>query len=629
MIGPTEKPEALEFYSSLLIRALEDAAESCGLRSSSIDRDKSTIVDRIRDQGLSFLTKALPSLGKHLDKALGSDTPFSSCDGFQTSQKTGFPLLFQSFWALIFDAEGLAVPACEGGAYRRAQAVRAVRQVCYLLYKLEGAHTRESELQTIRDFRETDALLPEPDAERHLEPKVRRALENAAVLVWYVLRDVNLANITPGHGPGSLATKEKPPEKMKFRRIHEKLEREYPFTDYFFLNYSHLVECLERLDDLEEVSISKAKVVLVPKDSRGPRLISMEPLEHQWIQQGQMRALVRAIESERSPSCGYVNFTSQEINRQLALSSSRGGDDFVTLDMKEASDRVSLWLVRKLMPGHIIRYIEASRSTHTELPSGECIELRKFAPMGSSVCFPTEALIFWALSIGSLVDVIGSKSLRDLPPVYVFGDDIIMRKCDYGTVRPIFEALDLRFNDGKCCTGRFFKESCGMDAFLGFPVSPIRVKAPWSSRMSPAAILSYVSYVNSFRRQGYNGTADFLHHHCSKTFGSLPSVRQEGRLALAYTDYALSSETIKARLLSNCRSRYNAALQRTEIRVLTPYSPTQVVGMPDWDELFRSLVRTGPPDPFGFRERSLEPCCYPVPHQVKMRWSWIALDSVI
>lgn len=630
MIGPTEKPEGGRFYLELLIRIYRDAAHSCGLRSSSVERDILTLTDRYDHQGLSFLTKALPSLGKRFDKALGSDEPFGPCEGFQSSCKAPFfPLLFRELWDLVFDGGGLAIPPSERGTLRRVMAVRAVRQVCYLLYKLEGAHTKESENEVVAKFVATDSLLPEPDAEMRLSKGVESALENAQILIWYVLRDLNLKNITPSHGPGAVATGEKPHEKMYFKRLHEELEKEYPFTDYFFLNYSHLAECLEDLEKLTEVSESTAKVVLVPKDSRGPRLISMEPLELQWIQQGQMRSMVREIESRNALTCGFVNFTTQEINRRLALLSSRGDEEYVTLDMEEASDRVSLWLVRRLFPANIVKCLEASRSTHTILPSGDRIKLRKFAPMGSSVCFPTEALVFWALAVGSLINVVRWRDLEVLPPVFVFGDDIIMRKHDYSRVRPVFEAVNLRFNEGKCCTGRFFRESCGMDAYYGYQVTPIRVKVPWAERLSPVATMSYVSYYNSLRQHGYTSASDYIAEACSEVFGKLPTGKMLEQHPLLLVDPMAAECDLRKDLFNRFRTRYNAHLQRWEVRILGIHTPTFLAGTPDWGEMFRTLVKAGPPDPFGLRDGALRPGYYPVPHQIKMRWSWVAVEPLL
>lgn len=626
----TEKPEEVAFYMQLLLQIYQDMAETLHLKPSSSKRDMVTIEERVKHRGLAFLTKDLPSLGKSLDKALSSDYPFVAPDGFKLSRRAPYnPVFLGELWKRIFDVDGQVQVSDSGGpSVTTIEAVRAIRQISYLFYKLEGCHSIQSEEDTVRKFISTDHSLPEPEGEVPLSGRARRALENAHLLVCFVLGGLDLRDITPGHGPGAVSTGESASEKMFFKRIYESLEEEYPFTDYFFLNYTHLVEKLESLEQLESVATGTAKVVLVPKDSRGPRLISMEPLELQWIQQGQMRALVRQIEQKSNLTRGFVNFTSQEVNRDHALRSSIT-QEYVTLDMEEASDRVSLWLFRQLFPLGLRKSLEASRSSHTELPNGARIRLKKFAPMGSSCCFPVEALIFWALAVGTLRNVLRSKDLISLPPVYVYGDDLVMRKQDYEIVRPVFEELFLRFNDQKCCTGRFFRESCGMDAFFGISVTPQRIRTRWSDRLSPAATISYVSYSNSLWRDGYQRAAMFIAGANTKAFGRLPVARNAKYHSLAFSRPGLDESKVLDHLHRNFKVRYNSALQRDEVKILTPYSPTTVVGSPDWEELFRSMLRMGPHDPFGVKSVAIPPCCYTVPHQIKVRWSWVDINSLL
>jgi hypothetical protein len=153
---------------------------------------------------------------------------------------------------------------------------------------------------------------------------------------------------------------------------------------------------------LERLPAGTAKVVLVPKDSRGPRLISAEPLEYQWIQQGVGRSIVAHLEAHHLTK-GRVNFTHQEVNRRLAQESS-ATLELATLDLKDASDRVSLELVRRVFKNtpELVRALEAIRTDATLLPDGRVQSLKKFAPMGSAVCFPVEAFVFWAILTASI-----------------------------------------------------------------------------------------------------------------------------------------------------------------------------------------------------------------------------------
>lgn len=626
-----EKPEdCLGFYLDLLVHVYRDAAASCDLRSSSLERDVDTLSVRTKAEGMHFLTKELPSLGKCLDKVLSSECLFPDGGSFERSKKSPYlPKLFGGFWKLIFNQSGGIMEAEPADSCLQIQAVRAVRQVCYLFYKLECAYDHVSEQLVLDKFVLTDDSLPMEEEEVSLSRSTSRALESARMLIWYVLKDFDPWDITPGHGPGAVSTGEKQWNKMQFRRFYVELDREYSYPDYFFLNYSHLCETLETLENMTVCHEGVAKVTLVPKDSRGPRVISMEPLELQWIQQGLCKKLVRTIEHPSTCSSGYVNFTYQDINRDLALEHSYDGE-LITIDMEEASDRVSLWLVKKLFPPHVYRCLKACRSGSTELPDGRRISLKKFAPMGSSTCFPVEALIFWALAVGSLRDVYSAHHVSDLPPVYVYGDDIILRKEDYDRVRTTYEDAFLRVNVDKCCTGRFFRESCGMDAFKCHAVNPVRVKAQYRSRMSPTALLSYVSYVNNFQGRGYTRTVDFLRSSVVTNVGQVPVIRNAQALQLAYVDQTMDESEVKSNLLATFKSRFNSALQREEVRLLCPHPVQFTYGEPDWAELHRVMLRAGLPDPFGVFSRGKSgPCRYVVPHQIKMRWRWVDLNGLL
>jgi hypothetical protein len=605
---------------------------------------------------LSFLTRTLPTLGKSLDKALASDIPFPIPSGFAMQKQGVFPRFLSGFWELIFDRDGrILTPGVEPSetsldcevtvnhdwrarthavyesTYRQIGAVRAVRQICFLFYKLEGAHTIDSERRVVDDFISTDRSLPEADADLSMSPTTARALESARLLAHYVLScptPLDLLDITPGHGPGAVATGERPWEKMKFSRHYECIDEVYPYSDYYFYNYTHLSDHLEDLEGLTTLPHGTAKVVLVPKDSRGPRLISEEPLEFQWIQQGQKDALVGRLEKHRV-TAGFVNFTNQEINRELALlSSSSIVSKYVTVDMKEASDRVSCWLVNQIFPEHIRRCLYASRSEGTVLPTGELLRLKKFAPMGSAVCFPVEAFIFWALAVGSLRHILREKDLTALPEVYVYGDDLILYEEDFNVIKPVFNELFLEFNEDKCCTGRFFRESCGMDAFKGECVSPLRIKALLGDK-SPAGALAYISYVNSLRSKALHQAADYLQGQVVARRGQVPIINKAEAWPYAFVDERLTNQEVVNGLSSQFKVRYNRAFQRDEVRIPEPRPLTIMRGDPDWGELLRLKRKGSFHDPFGFEAVRLAPCEHNVPRRLKTRWAWVDINSLL
>lgn len=626
----TMKSPKSELYCELLVRVLRDTASSCHLADLDTAKDIEYVRGRVHNHGLTFLTDVLPALGKAFDKCLAQDVSFSEVvrdtQGLNMAlDASGLPQFLGGYWKLILDKHHLVANLDGDELFHQASAVRAVRQVCYLAYKLDVPY-EESKVNSVLDnFVETDASLPEESEQVPLSLETRRALTSAKLLVLRVLQGFDPKAIVPAHGPGAVATGEKPWAKMAFKRFYPHLDEEYSYPEYFFYNYTHLSDELELLEDLDTLEVACAKVALVPKDSRGPRIISMEPLEIQWIQQGIGRALIKYLEHAPTPCHGMVNFTNQDVNRGLAQSSSVHSSSLkermVTLDMKDASDRVSLWLVNQLLPLHCLRAFKACRSQQTELPGGNRIQLRKFAPMGSALCFPVESLIFWALAEGAVNTLCRFGDMKSLTPMFVYGDDLIVPYWAVSKIRAVFEEVHLRFNESKCCVGRFFRESCGLDAFQGIDVTPIRLKKQFADKLSPAAVLAYVSYVNSLRERQWYDSANYLEGRIISQFGCIPVTNVAGKYQLALYRKDWDNADCLGHNLSAFPRRYNKRLQRVEIKVPTVCTPVFMRGRPDWSELLRvhdSLSHKEDKDVEGARA-----CRYAVPHAEKVRGVWV------
>lgn len=544
----------LSVYLELLTALVE-----CDLRDLwSSDKQRSLdlrqLASRLRSEGVSFLTKALPSLGKALDRALANDTAFRAPTGFKTQKSSQLPVLFGELFCSVFDAGGELLSAPQ------VRSVAGIRQLTYMFYKLQLPYSNEQCENTIRGFVEVDQGLPRRGS---LDYRTDRILALARSYICSVLCDFDPYDITPRHGPGSVATGERSPRKTKFRRIFRHLEQHYPFTGYFRWSDSHTCDTLEEIQELEVIDRACAKVTLVPKDSRGPRIISMEPLEIQWIQQGIQHKLYRHVESHRLTR-GSVNFRDQSVNRDWALAGSRDPAS-VTLDMKEASDRVSLALFDELFSGTRFHAAALSaRSLDTLLPDGRRIALNKFAPMGSALCFPVEALTFWALCAAVLQTTSSdTRSIRPWPELAVFGDDLVVPFKHYDQIVYTLEKYGLLVNKDKCCTSQVarFRESCGLDAMMGSEVTPIRIKRPYSST-TKGWITSYTDQGNLAYARGLRGLGDKLAEVVNRHI-RLPYTTQKCGVYSHIRPYASKS------LNPGCRIRYNRKLHRMEIRGVT------------------------------------------------------------
>jgi len=526
----TYEPEAYtSLYLGLIGATLLDVASVSNYPDVERERDFEEIRSRTHREGLSFLTKTLPSFARAVDLALATDTQLC-ITGFKNARDVPRPRFLGALTSCVFDADNWErSDACP-------TALRSIRQIGYLFYKLQLPLDEQLSAKTLRQFKTVDAALSFDENACSLCE--RWMIRHAKNLISRVLAGVDPTgeeSFSPRHGPGAVATGEKSWEKPVFRRYYAALAVQFPYDKWFYYSSTHLCDELQGFLALEELDAGTAKVVLVPKDSRGPRLISCEPLEYQWIQQGLMRKMVETIESHPL-TAGFVNFTDQTVNRTLALQASLDGCQ-ATLDMKEASDRVSLSLVQALFPKPWVDALTACRSTATLLPDGEIVPLKKFAPMGSAVCFPVEALVFWALSVAAVAYDVGMFKVRQRlhqlpdgmfaveyikpetyrlggpPPersIYVYGDDIICNIKDQDVIRQRLPSFGLLFNENKCCVGRSFRESCGCDAFKGVDVTPLKMSTTWCPRLPGTTYVSWVALHNAFEARGYYHCVDFL-----------------------------------------------------------------------------------------------------------------------
>lgn len=610
--------QSTSLYLGLIHATLKDVAYTCNYTEVELDRDWVEIQNRVKHEGLCFLTKTLPSFAKAVDMALATDTKLN-VTGFKLVRYTVLPRFLWALTSEVFNSDGWERSDAS------PQALRAIRQVGYLFYKLQLPLDEEQADEVINKFKIVDQSLEfNPQT---LSYRSSRTLRYAKTLIARVLAGVSPKDankFAPKHGPGAVATGEKSWEKPIFKRWYRRLAAYFPYEDYFFYNSTHLCDDLQAYLSLEEREAGTAKVVLVPKDSRGPRLISCEPLEYQWIQQGLMRVLVETIESHPLTK-GYVNFTDQSVNRNLALQASKDGLH-ATLDMQDASDRVSLELVKALFPTEWFDALNACRSTSTLLPNGEVVTLKKFAPMGSAVCFPVEALVFWALSVASLaydidswnsngrptvIDRVNGGELDGLPlyavmhisesmagrlrkeaqrSVYVYGDDIICRIEDQDTIRRQLPMFGLKFNEGKCCVGGSFRESCGCDAYKGVDVTPLRVKATWCPRLAGTAYVSWVALHNAFSGVGYFNVCDFLADKIQRVRKTPYSDLVEPR-AIALIDFRKMA--IHENRILKIPRRYNRELQRYEYKTWVVRGRTKNAAVPGWNEMQRIASAPG------------------------------------
>lgn len=265
--------------------------------------------------------------------------------------------------------------------------------------------------------------------------------------------------------------------------------------------------------ELTSHSTRTAKFICVPKTWKTLRGISAEPTELQYCQQAVLFQLDRFF--QQSPFYSKrIDLHSQVENQRLCRIGSLN-QSLATIDLSKASDSVSLQLVKMVFKGtKILPWLLATRSTNVDLPNYGTIRTLKYAPMGSSTCFPIECIIFILIA-----EVARRATLMDRPGIpvplpRVFGDDIV---CASETVPLVLDGLDqLGFlpNREKSFWSGFFRESCGKEYWYGQELTPIYYRVDGGTLASRNTtydgITSIISLYNSLYLNGYNTARRFL-----------------------------------------------------------------------------------------------------------------------
>lgn len=573
------------------------------------DRDIDTLTSRVKHEGLSFLTITLPSLGKELDKslALGMIDP-TFFRSFKKKAKA--PALLQGFFDRVFH---------EDGRIRNEpsiQAIEGIRQIAYAFKKLEVPCTPRRVRRALDKFIGNEQVFDEPVA---LEDQ--NYFSQVSHCLWYNTfgnEDSSLLlNVIPRHGPGATAERIAGNGKFKIRRWHERLEPYFPVLENAFANADARLEPeFQKVTLVEEDGEQPVRVIPVPKTLKTPRIIAIEPVCMQYTQQALAEAIVDRLERHELTS-GHVNFRDQGVNRAKAISSSKDGR-FATLDLSSASDLVPYELAISMFDGDpdLMDAIKSCRSTRAQMPDGTIIPLRKFASMGSALCFPVEAMYFYTICVAALLrrqnlPVTYRNALRVSRQVYVYGDDILVPTHLAEVVIDHLHKYCCKVNVDKSFTMGKFRESCGMDAFDGEAVTPtyIRQKPP-NDKRDAKAIVSWVSASNHLYKRGYWLTSAILLKRVESIIGTLPIVGNNcGGLGKSSFQNVVSID------------RWGKRLQRPEVRTWAAQPVYRKDRLNGNSALLKCLLRLerGPDDSAADPFRYARPVGFTMPTPVDAR----------
>ncbi len=537
-------------------------ALECAIRCNTCaTRDIDTVAFRFEHEGLSFLTITLPELGKSLERAIDEGQAGRNLfSGFQ--RKGELPRFLGGFLDRVFDRGSgrLLDDPC-------IDAIRSLRQLTLMFGKVSvpcsDARVRKAlhgYIQCEQEVRESDAALSPIDLETfHRISSMLFGSVFAAVdsRVYY-------GDLIPKHGPGSTADKLLGNKKFLQRTWTHRLEKYFPMESYLLPN-NRYYDMLEAVNLLEPGAEIPAKVITVPKTLKTPRIIAMEPTAMQYAQQAIYSGLLEEMFKNRrgqsvSGSTLYhlVGFDDQVPNQQLAREGSITGS-LATLDLSEASDRVSNQLVRKMLSNHphLHGAVDACRSRRADVLGygiSERIRLAKFASMGSALCFPIEAMVFLTVVFIGIEQKLNRplcpqdvKHLRNR--VRVYGDDIIVPVDYVLSVVAALETFGFRVNRHKSFWNGQFRESCGKEYFRGEDISIVRVRDLFPTRRQDVAgVESIVSLRNQLYLAGYWRTTAWLDQRIRKVLKYFPVVADTspvlGRVSfLGYETQRLSPMT--------------------------------------------------------------------------------------
>ena len=489
-------------------RIAEDSAVRC---RTSTTKDYELVLGRSKHEGLSFLTITLPIFGKDFQKSL--DQGFVAHNMFPGfSRHAGLPRFLGGFLELVFDRDSgvlLNDPDID--------AILSIRQLTLIFGKILLPCSDAREREAMNGFIECESEVKRCDA--RLSPLDKSEFRRMSHLLFRDLfleldRKIENLELIPKHGPGATADKLRGNGKFNNMVWTSRLERYFPSSDYLFPN-ARYIEHYDEVDHREPGSEIPVKVISVPKTQKTPRIIAIEPTCMQYAQQAVLDGFNSGISN-----CylrDFIGTESQEPNQLLAQKGSFG--PLATLDLSDASDRVSNQLVKDLLASNPVLQgaVEACRSRKADVPGHGVLRLAKFASMGSALTFPIEAMVFLTIVFLGLEKELNTRFtkrsdiLRFLGEVRIYGDDIIVPTDSVHSVVHALGHFGAQVGMSKSFWIGKFRESCGKEYYDGYDVSVVKCRRKFpSTRKHAPEVISLVSLRNQLYKAGYWGTTKWI-----------------------------------------------------------------------------------------------------------------------
>jgi len=568
-----------------------------------MERDLANLTLQLQTRGLPLFTLDLPNLDSLLISGLDTGRlqlsgPFSR----RVSKRVRVPRLFSGLWLRVFDRNAILKPDAD------VNAIMFLRNLTSLGKKLrvecsprrveatmENYHDIERRLRPPTLGWEMDSLdvdltggnnslsdccdpvgqdLPLFPIKEEKEEKARRNEDRRLLNKIQRVADLVVSSFTEfcplslsreleadgqgigfRHGSGAVAERLKNHQKSDFPNWPLKLETVFPWG----LCGSTAGSPNEPPSRHETAS----RIMTVPKTAKSPRLIASEPTSHMWCQQLLLRWF--SDQFKHLFEGDFIDLNSQWKSGDMVLKASRDRLH-ATVDLSDASDRVSCWTVERIFRRHptLLTALHAARTRYfrdnvSKVPS--FLKPKKFASQGTAVTFPVMSFTMLCIAIGSCIhgEVTWSKIRRLRDHVRVYGDDIIIPTHGYARLVRAMELLELRVNGAKSFVHGHFRESCGVDGFKGYNITPVRPQTLIAN--SPASSQAVVDTANNLFNKGLWNAAYSTEHLLPERIRN--SIRVVGILDTGYSGLTSFVGSDESRL----QKRRNRRYQRDEVLV--------------------------------------------------------------
>jgi len=645
---------------------IEDAKCTFPTKARTFDRDLSRLQTVIDRNELWFFTIHLPAFSKHLLKCIenGQFLPYPG-PHLRTKKGCVFPRLFSGLTEQLFYDNGFIREDADSTPLLFLQTLLAC------VKKLRMECDDKTVRRTVESFVEVEEDVRRPTlnwgstvltcnrrvnivsddigatefqagsmhnelyacSARHLP--YFRAIQSVSDRLFSSFGTPFTGDFSPRHGPGAIADRCDNASKYQFSNWPAKLEYCFPYAAFGFPNAKYWIQPTHVNDPASRFRdrLVNSRLLAVPKTQKGPRLIAAEPNSSMWIQQGILDFIVDRV--ERSPLRNCINFFDQKLSGDLALKSSLS-KKHATIDLSDASDRLSCWLVERLFRSNydLLQAFNAVRTDRVSIPDKMGKEfpreiiLKKFSTQGSALTFPVQTVVYAAIVIGVLIEHSGKRVTKKTiewasKEVRVFGDDIIVPNAILESVVECIEALGFKVNTTKTFTRGDFRESCGVDGYKGWDVTPAYVLEPYH-KSKPSSISSLVECSNNFFKKGFWHAAEAIKSTIPEEIrkripvikaNHLDLLEGSGTRAFGFISFSGSS-------VGSNRSRFNRDLHREEVKVLVPSAKVQRTEIRGDFALHQYFTERPGPDTIWKPGEARRP-------QSTVRLRWVAAETLL